>query len=431
MNYKETLEYLFVRLPMFHRIGKAAYKSNLDNTLFLDEFFNHPHQTFKTIHVAGTNGKGSVSHMLAAVLQCAGYKTGLYTSPHLKDFRERIKINGEMISKEYVVKWVEDYPIKNKLWNIELSFFELTVAMAFDYFAKQKVDIAIIEVGLGGRLDSTNIITPEVSIITNIGLDHTNLLGNTIEKIASEKAGIIKKDVPLVIGTTQRETKQIFIDTAREKQTSLIFADQEYKASYSMLGLDGKQILNIEKNEQIVFPEIRIDLLGLYQLKNIPSVLKTIDILIEKGWNISMQDIYNGLSETSKLTGLKGRWQIIGSNPQIICDTGHNQDGIKALVNQINNTAFKTLHFVFGVVDDKNLHEIFRLLPKKAIYYFTRADIPRAMNEQELAKRAKHFDLIGESYSSVFKAFNAAKLVADKNDLIFVGGSTFVVSEIL
>lgn len=431
MNYTETLEYLFERLPMFHRIGQAAYKNSLDNTLKLDEIFGHPHRRFKTIHVAGTNGKGSVSHMLAAVFQSAGYKTGLYTSPHLKDFRERIKINGQMISKEEVVNWVEDYPVKNHLWNIEPSFFELTVAMAFDYFAKQNVDIAIIEVGLGGRLDSTNIITPEVSVITNIGLDHVNLLGDTLEKIAAEKAGIIKRDIPVVIGTTQFETKQVFQDIAQTKQTSLFFADQEYVASYSMIGMDGRQMMNVEKKGRIIYSEIKLDLLGMYQLKNVPVVLKTVDILVEKGWKISKTNIYDGLCDTAKITGLMGRWQIIGNNPLIICDTGHNEDGIKMVVSQLKNTAYKTLHFVFGVVADKDQDAILRLLPTDAVYYFTRADIPRAMNEKELAKKAAGFSLKGGSYSTVSEAYSAAKLNAGKNDLIFIGGSTFVVAEIL
>jgi dihydrofolate synthase/folylpolyglutamate synthase len=431
VDYAETLTYLFEKLPMFHRIGRAAYKSSLDNTLRLDKIFRHPHQKYKSIHIAGTNGKGSVSHMLAAVLQLAGYKTGLYTSPHLKDFRERIKINGEMISEEEVMKWVEDFPIKNNLWKMEPSFFELTAAMAFDYFAKQEVDIAIIEVGLGGRLDSTNIITPEVSVITNIGLDHTNLLGDTLEKIASEKAGIIKNNIPVVIGTTQNETKHVFIDTAQTKQTPFFFADQEYVASYSMLGLDGKQIINFEKNNELVYTEIKLDLLGNYQQKNVPAVLKTLDILIEKGWKISKQNIYDGLSNTAKLTGLLGRWQIIGYNPLIIVDTGHNEDGIKMVVDQLKNTAYKALHIIFGVVADKNQDAILQLLPKNAIYYFTKADIPRAMNEKELAQKAAGFGLEGKSYQSVIEAFNAAKFNAEKNDLIFVGGSTFVVAEIL
>jgi dihydrofolate synthase / folylpolyglutamate synthase len=431
VNYTETLEYLFDRLPMFHRIGQAAYKNSLDNTLKLDEIFKHPHRCYKTIHVAGTNGKGSVSHMLASVFQTAGYKTGLYTSPHLKDFRERIKINGQMISKEEVVKWVENYPLKNNLWAIEPSFFELTAAMAFDYFAKQKVDIAIIEVGLGGRLDSTNIILPEVSVITNISLDHTNLLGDTLEKIAIEKAGIIKKDIPVVIGKTQKETQKVFFETARTRQTTIYFADKEHITSYSMLGLDGKQILNIERNGEVVYPELKLDLLGYYQTQNVPVVLKTLDIMVEKSWQISRENIYNGLANAAKSTGLMGRWQIIGNNPLTICDTGHNEDGIKMVVNQIKNTAYKTLHFVFGVVADKNQDAILQLLPKDAVWYFTRANIPRAMNEHELAQKASGFGLNGDTYHSVTEAYNAAKLNAGKDDLIFIGGSTFVVAELL
>jgi dihydrofolate synthase/folylpolyglutamate synthase len=416
---------------MFQRIGEAAYKNSLDNTLKLDKFFSHPHRNYKTVHVAGTNGKGSVSHMLAAVFQSAGYKTGLYTSPHLKDFRERIKINGQMISEKEVVEWVENYLVKFNLLSLEPSFFELTAALAFDYFSQQKVDIAIIEVGLGGRLDSTNIITPEVSVITNIGLDHTNLLGDTIEKIAAEKAGIIKPKVPAVVGLTQEETKPVFTEIARTKQTSLFFADQEYVATYSMLGLDGRQILNIERNGDMAFPEIKLDLLGMYQVKNVQVVLKTLEILIEKGWQISMENIYEGLENAAKLTGLMGRWQIIGNNPLTVCDTGHNEDGIRMVVEQIKNTPYKTLHFVFGVVADKNQDAVLRILPKDAVWYFTRADIPRAMNEKELEQKAAGFGLNGKNYPTVTEAFNAAKLNAGKNDLIFVGGSTFVVAEIL
>ena len=431
MNYQDTLKYLFERLPMFHRVGQAAYKNNLENTLKLDEIFGHPHRKFKTIHVAGTNGKGSVSHMLAAVFQAAGYKTGLYTSPHLKDFRERIKINGQMISEEEVVEWVEKYPVANNLWNLEPSFFELTVAMAFDFFAKNNVDIAIIEVGLGGRLDSTNIITPEISIITSIGFDHVNLLGDTLEKIAAEKAGIIKKNIPVVIGETHIETKKVFKEIAAAKQALIYFADVEYVASYSMLGLDGRQIMYIEKNRNILYPDLKLDLTGIYQLKNVPVVVKTLEILTEKGWKISKENTYTGLQDAAKTTGLMGRWQIIGYNPLTICDTGHNEDGIKMVVSQLKNTAYKTLHFVLGVVSDKNPDKVLQLLPADAEYYFTRADIPRALDEKELAQKAAGFGLSGRSYPSVSEAFNMAKLNAGKSDLIFIGGSTFVVAEIL
>jgi len=416
---------------MFQRTGPAAYKNSLANTLKLDELYNHPHRKFKSIHVGGTNGKGSVSHMLTSVLQAAGYKTGLYTSPHLKDFRERIRVNGKMIPKQAVVNWVENFRINNKLWKIKPSFFELTVAMAFDYFAQQSVDIAIVEVGLGGRLDSTNIISPEVSVITNIGLDHTDLLGDTIEKIAVEKAGIIKTGIPVVVGTTQKETTPIFKNVSEQKGTQIYFADKEYSADYAMLGFDGMQIVNIEKNSKQVYPELKLDLKGLYQLKNLLAVLKSIDILNEKGWQITEQNIYEGLQTVSKNTGLLGRWQTVGNNPQIICDTGHNEDGIKAIVKQIENMAFKTLHIIFGTVADKNPEPILTLLPKKAKYYFARANIERAMNERVLKETALKFGLKGDCYSSVSDAFKNAQLSADKHDLIFVGGSTFVVAEVL
>ena len=416
---------------MFQRKGPAAYKSSLANTLKLDELYNHPHRRFSSIHVAGTNGKGSVSHMLASVLQAAGYKVGLYTSPHLKDFRERIRVNGEMMPKQEVVDWVDDFRINNRLWKIEPSFFELTVAMAFDYFTKQEVDIAIVEVGLGGRLDSTNIISPEISVITNIGLDHINLLGDTLEKIATEKAGIIKTNIPVVIGITQKEIAQVFIDIAKLKKTDIYFVDDEYSVEYAMLGLDGKQIVNVEKNGKHVYPDLKLDLNGLYQLKNLPAVLKSIDILNEKGWQITNQDIYEGLKTVAKNTGLLGRWQTVGNNPLIICDTGHNEDGIKAIVKQIESMAFKTLHIIFGTVADKNPEPILKLLPKYAKYYFARANIERAMNERVLAETAFEFGLKGQYYSSVSEAFENAQLSANINDFIFVGGSTFVVAEIL
>ncbi|MEZ5105079.1 MAG: folylpolyglutamate synthase/dihydrofolate synthase family protein [Draconibacterium sp.] len=431
MNYSDTLEYLFTRLPMFQRSGPVAYKNSLENTLRLDELYGHPHKCFKTIHVAGTNGKGSVSHMLASVLQSAGYKTGLYTSPHLKDFRERIRINGQVIPEQEVVDWVENYIINNEMWKIEPSFFELTVAMAFDYFAKQKVDVAVIEVGLGGRLDSTNIITPEVSVITNIGFDHTNLLGETLQLIAAEKAGIIKHEIPVVVGKTQPETKPVFDRMANEKNASIYFADSQYNAVYALMGMDGKQTVHLEKDNDDIFPGLKLDLTGIYQLENLPTVLKTLDVLKEREFSISEESIYEGLESTIKNTSLLGRWQVIGNNPLIVCDTGHNEDGIKMVVQQIKNTPFKTLHFIFGTVGDKDPERILRLLPKNAVYYFTRANIPRAMDEKELAKKAAEEQLNGNAYSSVVEALNSAKANAEVNDLIFVGGSTFVVAEIL
>lgn len=431
LNYAATLDYLFGQLPMFQRSGPAAYKNNLDNTLQLDSLYGNPHRKFRTIHVAGTNGKGSVAHMLASVLAAAGYKTGLYTSPHLKDFRERIRINGEMMPESEVVSWVENYRINNDLWKIEPSFFELTVAMAFDYFAKQEVDFAVVEVGLGGRLDSTNIITPEVSVITNIGLDHTNLLGETLEEIAGEKAGIIKPNVPVVIGTTQKETMEVFRKAADQKNTGIYFADREYEVVYSTLGLDGKQNLKVEKQGNSVYPELKLDLLGIYQHKNIPAVLKTVELLIEKGIKILDASVYEGLANVSEKSGLLGRWQILGNNPLVVCDTGHNEDGIKAVVEQINNTAYKNLHLVFGTVGDKNPDKVLALLPKNAQYYFVRANLPRAMDENELLQRAVEFGLTGDSYTSVAQGLAEAKVNAGKSDFIFIGGSTFVVAEIL
>ncbi|WP_347838315.1 folylpolyglutamate synthase/dihydrofolate synthase family protein [uncultured Draconibacterium sp.] len=431
MDYKATLNYLFEQLPVFQRTGPAAYKNNLDNTLQLDELYHHPHRNYKTIHVAGTNGKGSVSHMLASVLQAAGYKTGLYTSPHLKDFRERIKINGEMIEEEMVVDWVRAFRTNNELWKISPSFFELTVALAFDYFAQRKVDVAVIEVGLGGRLDSTNIITPDLSIITNIGLDHTNLLGNTFEEIAAEKAGVIKKDVPVVIGTSQQETAAVFTKKAKEAGASIHFSDQEYVVNYAMLTMKGKQRLSVQATGQDVLQGLELDLLGQYQHKNIPAVLKSIEILNAKGYSITDNNIRDGLSNVIKTTGLLGRWQVLGTNPLIVCDTGHNEDGIRAIVNQLKNTAYKKLYFIIGTVGDKDPDKVLALLPLEATYYFVKAAIPRAMSAELLAEKAGKFNLEGKVFASVADAFLYAKKQAETNDLIFVGGSTFVVAEVL
>ena len=416
---------------MFQRQGPAAYKNNLENTLILDEIYDHPHRKFKTVHVAGTNGKGSVSHMLASVFQSAGYKTGLYTSPHLKDFRERIRINGEMIPEDEVVEWVKAFRLKNEKRKTEPSFFELTVAMAFDYFASQSVDIAVIEVGLGGRLDSTNIITPEISVITNIGLDHTNLLGETMEKIAFEKGGIIKSDVPVVIGTTQEKTAPVFLELAKRKGTPIFFADQEYFVEYSTMGMDGKQIVSVKKNGEKVYPGLKLDLKGVYQLKNLPAVFKSIEILTDKGWKLTEKEVYDGLSSVSENTGLLGRWQVIGNNPLVVCDTGHNEDGIRAVVSQISNTAYKSLHIVFGTVADKDPGMVLQLLPKDANYYFVKAGIERALDEKKLKEISTRFGLKGEAWQSVNEGFKAALRSADKRDMVFVGGSTFVVAEIL
>lgn len=430
-SYDETLDYLYNKLPMFQRSGPPAYKHSLDNTLKLDKYYSHPHRNFKTIHVAGTNGKGSVSHMLAAIFQKAGYKTGLYTSPHLKDFRERIRINGQKIEEDFIVSWTDDFIRRNIKWKIEPSFFELTVIMAFDYFSQQNVDIAVIEVGLGGRLDSTNIISSEVSLITNISFDHTDLLGNTLKEIASEKAGIIKKGIPVVIGQTHQETKEVFVEKAIEVCSPIYFADQQYSSEYSMMGMDGKQIVNIRQNNQVVYPELKTGLAGIYQRRNVPTVLKTCDVLKEKGWEISESDIYGGISEVVEMTGILGRWQVLGHNPLIVCDTGHNEDGIRMVVEQINQTVFKKLHFIFGAVADKDISKVLAILPKDAVYYFTKANIPRALNEKILKEQASDYGLKGESYPIVLEAFEKAKKTAGVNDLIFIGGSTFVVAEVL
>ena len=429
MTYKETLNWLFDQLPMYQRQGKAAYKADLNNTFELDHYFNHPHKKFKSIHVAGTNGKGSVSHMIASVLQESGYKVGLYTSPHLKDFRERIKINGEMISEEFVVDFVHQH--QSKFEEIKPSFFEMTVAMAFDYFAEKMIDVAVVEVGMGGRLDSTNIITPEISVITNIGLDHTAFLGNTLTEIAREKAGIIKENVPVVIGETHHETKRTFIEKSEEKNTKIYFADQDYRVDYSMLSMDHKQIFNIYNGNKNVYPELKLDLLGSYQAKNCITALKSIDLLTENFRLISSDAIYKGMANVINNTGLNGRWQILNSKPLTVCDTGHNKEGLAFVMEQIAQTAHKKLHFVFGVVDDKNLDQILGLLPKDANYYFTNADIPRALDRNLLKGKAKKHQLEGDTYETVQTALENAKKNAGDNDLIFIGGSTFVVAEVV
>ena len=431
MDYEKVLEYLYEQLPYYQRSGPAAYKGSLDNTLALDKFFEYPHKNFRTIHVAGTNGKGSVSHMMAAVLQKAGFKTGLYTSPHLKDFRERIRVNGEMVPETFVVDFVQRFLEKNKTGLLEPSFFELTVLMAFDYFSSENVDVAVIEVGLGGRLDSTNIIQPELSIITNISLDHTALLGDTLGKIALEKAGIIKPSVPVVIGETHPQTSMIFEGKANEIHAPILFADQQLSVDYSMLSPDQKQFFNLKNKEGIQFENLKLDLLGKYQSKNICTLLCAVMELQRLGWKITEGHIRSGLEDVSGLTGLSGRWQTIGVNPRIICDTGHNEGGIREVVAQLNQIPHKKLHFIIGLVNDKDITGVLALLPKEAIYYFTKASIPRALDELQLMQMATYFGLNGAPYEDVQSALNEAKMYADKDDLIFVGGSTFVVAEVL
>lgn len=432
MLYEQTLDYLYSQLPMFQRIGSAAYKDNLDNTIAICKLLGNPENKFKAIHVAGTNGKGSTSHMLASVLQSAGYKTGLYTSPHLKDFRERIKINGEMIPQQYVVDFVAKY--KNDFEQIKPSFFEMTVGLAFDYFVNEQVDIAIIEVGLGGRLDSTNVITPELSVITNISFDHMALLGNTLEKIAVEKAGIIKQGIPVVIGETQPETEQVFIHKAIQEQAALCFADKEYKVlNIHHTNTDKLElVMDIQAIDYThTYNTIHSELLGLYQQKNIPTVICAIELLVKKGYVINEEALRAGIKNVVKNTGLLGRWQLLAQQPLVIADTGHNEAGIKEVVNQINKTPHTNLHFVLGMVNDKDISTVLSLLPKNARYYFCKANIPRALNAEELAQKAMEFGLQGEICESVSAALQKAKGNAQVSDLVFVGGSTFTVAEVV
>lgn len=427
MNYKETLDFMYSQLPMFHRVGKAAYKNNLDNAHALDKMCDFPHSQYKTIHVAGTNGKGSVSHMLASVLQSAGYKTGLFTSPHLVDFRERIRVNGEMIPESEVTEFIST--LKEKFLELKPSFFEMTSALAFYYFRKQAVDVAVIETGLGGRLDSTNIITPVLSVITNIGFDHTEILGDTLPKIASEKAGIIKPGIPVVIGESHPETASVFTYKAKECASEIVFAD----TVYNCLFLETEnQLRDIRvKNASGTSTDVSLDLLGDYQLKNVVTVFASVEKLRECGFTVTDDNIKKGLSAVTRNTGLKGRWQIIASNPMVICDTGHNVDGISWVVNQIKQLKYNKLHFVFGVVNDKDITHILPLLPKDGEYYFTKASIPRALDEEELFKLATGFGLQGKTYTHVSKAIETAKKNAVANDLIFIGGSTFIVADAL
>lgn len=422
MNYEQVLNFIYNSLPMYQRVGKAAYKANLDNTISLDNYFGNPHRKFKTIHVAGTNGKGSVSHSIASVLQEAGYKTGLYTSPHLIDYRERIRINGEMISKGFVCDFINSN--KEIIEELTPSFFEMSVAMAFDYFRKENIDVAVIEVGLGGRLDSTNIITPDLSVITNIGLDHTQFLGNTVEKIAVEKAGIIKPNTPIIIGETQEKIKQIFIDKAKENNSEIIFADN----SYQILKADNKDY-TIKSESGI--REIEFDLLGKYQQKNLPTILASSDKLIELGYNISKDNITAGLRSVVSNTHLRGRWEILKKEPFVVCDTGHNTEGLTHTIEQIKSHSSSKLHIVLGFVNDKNVEDVLALFPTDAEYYFTQASVPRAMDKDLLIEIAKKLELKGKSYPDVLTAYNEALKNADNNDLIFIGGSTFVVGDLL
>ena len=426
MNYPQTIDYLFNQLPMFTRMGSAAYKKDLTNILQLCDYLGNPQKHFKTIHVAGTNGKGSVSHMMAAILQTAGYKTGLHTSPHLKDFRERIKINGELVAEDFVVDFVQRIlPISQK---IEPSFFEISVAMAFDYFAKQQVDIAIIEVGLGGRLDSTNIIDPELSLITNIGWDHMNLLGTTLEAIAGEKAGIIKAKTPVVIGEKQEATFSVFEKVAAEKEAPLYFAEDQFSvADYSW---QAEKLVVKVKRKNKGFETYVLDLPGIYQIKNILPVLQAVELLQLQGYNISIENVRYALANTQALTGLQGRWQLVHQNPTIVLEVAHNEDGIKQMLAHLQQLHYNQLHIVLGMVKDKEVDSVLKLLPTNTCYYFTQAAIPRALAAKDLKGKAKVFNLGGAVYANVNDAIQSAIKKAANNDLILVCGSIFLVAEV-
>lgn len=421
-NYQETVDYLYKVLPIFQRVGAAAYKADLTNTIALCESLGHPERKYKTIHIAGTNGKGSTSHLLASILQTAGYKTGLYTSPHLKNFTERVKVDGQEISREFVIDFVNR--IKPLIEKISPSFFEITVALAFDYFVHQKVDVAVIEVGLGGRLDSTNVITPVLSVITNIGWDHTDLLGDTLEKIAVEKAGIIKNNVPVVVSERQAEVAHVFIDAAIRKNAPLHFASDHFNVEP---GRHGEFLIFKENNLR---KTISIPLKGYYQRKNLAGVMQAIDLLKNTGFDISDETLYSGMEKVIDRTGLKGRWQQLGTKPLMICDTGHNIDGVKEILNQLNEQSFNSLFIIWGMVKDKDIRPVLQLLPKQAYYFFCQAHIPRALDAYDLFEKAKEQGLKGEVIADVNEAIRQAASKATDEDMIFIGGSTFVVAEI-
>ncbi len=435
MRYQETIDYLYTRLPMFSRIGAAAIKPNLDNTIAICKFLGHPEKKIKTIHIAGTNGKGSTSHMLASIFQEAGYKTGLYTSPHLYDFRERIKVNGQMCPQDFVIDFTNK--VKPCIEKIEPSFFEITVGMAFDYFVQEKVDIAIIETGLGGRLDSTNVIEPELSIITNIGFDHMALLGNTLEAIASEKAGIIKKDTPVVIGTLDTATKKVFEDKANKENAPIYFAEDfiEFKSFQN-----NWQNALFEFNQPMIhlldaplFPKnftIECDLPAKYQAKNLKAVLVAAQLLSTMGWKLTSGKVMKALSQIKKNNGLMGRWECIQESPRVILDVAHNEHGVHALLEQLASLHYQQLHIVTGMVKDKDIQAVLQLLPKNALYYFTQSHIPRALPVHELAVQASVLGLNGHSFEDVNIALKGAIKNANLNDLILVIGSIFLVAEV-
>ncbi|MCF8369519.1 MAG: bifunctional folylpolyglutamate synthase/dihydrofolate synthase [Bacteroidales bacterium] len=431
MSYSQTLDFLYSSLPMFQRLGTAAYKTDLTNTLRIAQLLSHPEQNFKSIHIAGTNGKGSVSHLLASILQEAGYKTGLFTSPHLKDFRERIKVNGKKIGKRDVVDFVENS--KAILSELAPSFFEYTFAMACQYFNEEEVDIAVLETGMGGRLDSTNIVIPEVSVITNIGYDHMQFLGNTLEKIAIEKAGIIKAGVPVIIGETQEESINVFYKKAKELSCELIRADELFTIENIKKVENSVPLIEFDvyENSDLVLKDVYCPLTGQYQRKNIVTAIGVIKQLKTGGYNVENKHIIKGIRNVVKNTGIMGRWQILGNNPLIICDTAHNEAGIKFVVEQINTLKFSKLHWILGIVNDKSLDKVLALLPSYATYYFCKANIPRGLDAAILKEESKKHNLHGQTFPSVMLAYHHAINNSSREDLIFVGGSTFTVAEIV
>lgn len=428
MNYQETLDWMFNKLQMFQRVGGIAYKADLNNTTAILEMLGNPHRRFKSVHVAGTNGKGSTSHMLASIFQEAGYKTGLFTSPHLRDFRERIRVNGEMIPEEQVTAFIDQY--KDAFETISPSFFEMTTGMAFDYFAKQQVDIAIVEVGMGGRLDSTNLITPELSVITNIGLDHVQFLGDTLEQIAGEKAGIIKENIPVVIGETQEETHKVFEDKAQQMHASIYFADQIFDCDKIHIESNFKQEYDIWKNSELYLEACDIPLMGNYQKKNLTTVMCAIDLLRDK-FELSDDHLRDGIANVIRNTHLMGRWQILSDDPLTIADTGHNVEGIREVISQLAEMSYDKLHFVIGMVNDKDIDHVLQLLPHHCEYYFCKADIPRGLDAKILADKAFELGLRGKVYDSVRDAYLSAVNDAGIDDVVFIGGSNFIVAEVV
>ncbi len=428
MKYKEVLDFLYSQLPMYQRVGGKAFKKNLDNIKRLTKYDNDSHLGFKSVHVAGTNGKGSVSHLLASILQASGYKVGLYTSPHLKSYRERIRINGVPISREEVVDYVS---LRLDLFReVRPSFFEMTVAMAFHYFRKSEVDIAVIETGLGGRLDSTNVITPLVSVITNIGFDHTQFLGDSLPQIASEKAGIIKRGVPVVVGETSKDTRPVFEEKAEELDADIYFADDLYEIEGFEIDSDNMRVFDVYKCNRLVYDCVRCDLLGDYQFRNIITTLKTLELLSPK-YIFLDSSVLSGLANVHANTGFTGRWQVLSYKPYIVADTAHNLAGLSYTVAQLRDLHYKKLHVVLGLTSDKMAENVLRLFPSDACFYLTKADVPRAMSLEDLAKGAEALDLKFKVYDSVATAFETAKSQLAHDDVLYVGGSTFVVAEVL